>query len=212
VRELARHPSRIRGGDRRRDGVDEQDRQHEHPLLHGVRRAGRELPAAAVRTTPDGLVPQLHRGQPRQRLLGEQLAAQYGVQPASGYQQAVTQYQQALASSPPDEREAAIEVAGADAYLQNVQVAIGQQLTGNFGQSNADLKAALARGKVATQDWLDDHEASIDPVFGISVDDGAFTAQREQTSYPLSTFASQGAQPQPDSDFVSALPAAQRCG
>jgi len=146
------------------------------------------------------------------RLLGEQLAAQYGVQPASGYQQAVTQYQQALASSPSDEREAAIEVAGADAYLQNVQVAIGQQLTGNFGQSNADLKAALARGKVATQDWLDDHEASIDPVFGISVDDGAFTAQREQTSYPLSTFASQGAQPQPDSDFVSALPAAQRCG
>lgn len=146
------------------------------------------------------------------RALGDQLAQAYGVEPASGYQQQVTQLQQALASSPADQRDAVIDVAASDAYLQNVQVAIGQQLTGNFGQSNADLKAALARGKVATQDWLDDHEASIDPVFGISVDDGAFTAQREQTSYPLSTFASQGAQPQPDSDFVSALPAAQRCG
>ena len=146
------------------------------------------------------------------RLLGQQLADQYGVEPAPGYQQAVTQYEQALASSPADERDAAIEVAGADAYLQNVQVAVGQQLTGNSGQSNADLKAALERGKVATQDWLNDHDAFIDPVFGISVDDGAFTPQQNQTSYPLSSFASQGAQAQPDASFVSSLPTAQVCG
>lgn len=146
------------------------------------------------------------------RLLGEQLADQYDVTPAPGYQQAVSQYEQALASSPADERDAAIEVAGADAYLENVQVAIGQKLTGNTGQTNADLKAALERGKVATQDWLNDHDAFIDPVFGIAVDDGAFSPQPDQTSYPLSSLASQGAQTPPDSDFVSSLPAAQRCG
>jgi hypothetical protein len=146
------------------------------------------------------------------RMLGKQLADQYDVEPASGYEQAVTQYQQALASSPADERDVAIEVAGADAYLQNVQVAIGQQLTGNEGQSNADLKAALERGKVATQDWLNDHDAFIDPVFGISVDEGAFTPQQDQTSYPLSSFASQGAQAQPDAGFVDSLPTAQVCG
>jgi hypothetical protein len=146
------------------------------------------------------------------RLLGEQLAEQYAVQPASGYQQAVSQYQQALASSPADERDAAIEVAGADAYLQNVQVAIGQQLTGNQGQSNADLKAALERGQVATQDWLKGHHAIIDPVFGVAVDGGSFSQQKDDTSYALSTFAAQGAQAQPDSTYVSSLPAAQRCG
>jgi hypothetical protein len=146
------------------------------------------------------------------RLLGEQLAKQYAVQPASGYQHAVSQYQQALASSPADERDAAIEVAGADAYLQNVQVSIGQLLTGNQGQSNADLKAALARGQVATQDWLMRHHAFIDPVFGLAVDGGSFSQQKDDTSYALSTFAAQGAQAQPDSTYVSSLPAAQRCG
>jgi hypothetical protein len=146
------------------------------------------------------------------RLLGQQLAAQYAVQPASGYQSQVSQFNQALASSPADQRDAVIQVAAADAYLQNVQVAIGQQLTGNEGESDADLKAALQRGRVATQDWLDDHDASIDPVFGVSVDGGRFTQTQDQTSYPLSAFASQGAKPQPDDTYTSALPAAQRCG
>jgi hypothetical protein len=63
-----------------------------------------------------------------QRALGEQLADAYGVQPASGYQRQVSQFRQVLASSPADQRDAAIAVAGADPYLQNVQVSIGQQL------------------------------------------------------------------------------------
>src|SRR4051812_2984539 len=63
------------------------------------------------------------------RLLGEELVEQYSVQPASSYQAAVAQYQQALATAPADELAAVIKVAAADAYLQNVQVAIGQQLT-----------------------------------------------------------------------------------
>jgi hypothetical protein len=150
------------------------------------------------------------------RLLGQELADQYAVQPAAGYQAQVSQYEQALASSPADQRDAVVQVAAADAYLQNVQIAIGQQLTGNEGQSSADLKAALARGKVATQDWLNDHDAFIDPVFGVSVADGAFTPQREQTSYPLSALASGGAQissqQAPPDSYTSALPAAQRCG
>jgi hypothetical protein len=149
------------------------------------------------------------------RLLGRELADQYAVTPASGYQTAVSQYQQALASMPADQRDAVIQVAGADAYLQNVQVAIGQQLTGNEGQSNDDVKAALQRGEVATQDWLNDHDASIDPVFGISVDGGKFSPDRDQTSYPLSPLASAGAQAAgqqgPPESYTSALPPSQLC-
>jgi peptidyl-prolyl cis-trans isomerase SurA len=149
------------------------------------------------------------------RLLGQELADQYAVQPASGYRTAVSQYEQGLASAPADERDAVIQVAGADPYLQNVQVSVGQQLTGNEGQSNDDLKAALERGQVATQDWLNDHDASIDPVFGIAVDGGAFSPQRDQTSYALSPLASAGAQPAgqqgPPESYTSALPAPQLC-
>jgi hypothetical protein len=146
------------------------------------------------------------------RALGQQLAAQYGVQPASGYQQQVSQYQQVLASGPADQRDAVVAVQAADAYLQNVQVAIGQQLTGNEGQTSADIKAALERGQVATQDWLADHDVFIDPVFDLSVDGGNFSRQQDQTSYPLSTFASLGAQAQPDQSYTSQLPPAQVCG
>jgi hypothetical protein len=151
------------------------------------------------------------------RALGEQLADQYDVQPATGYQQALSQYQQSLADSPADQRDAAILVAGADAYLQNVQVAVGQQLSGNSGSSNADIKAALQRGQVATQDWLKDHDAFVDPVFGIKVDGGQFTPTTDQTSYALSALASQGtkvslsSQSGPPASYTAQLPAAQVC-
>jgi hypothetical protein len=149
------------------------------------------------------------------RLLGQELADQYAVQPASGYQATVSQYEQALASAPADQRDAVVQVAAADAYLQNVQVAIGQQLTGNEGQSNEDLEAALQRGEVATQEWLNDNDASIDPVFGIAIDGGKFSPDRDQTSYPLSPLASAGAQSTgqqgPPDSYTSALPPSQLC-
>jgi len=148
------------------------------------------------------------------RLLGEQLAQKYHVSPASGYQSQVSQLQQALASAPGEQRDAVVAVAASDAYLQNVQVAIGQQLTGNEGQSNADIKAALQRGRVATQEWLNDHDAFVDPVFGLSVDGGRFSLHKDQTSYPLSAMASSGARTTgtPDSSYVQALPPSQVCG
>jgi hypothetical protein len=146
------------------------------------------------------------------RALGQQLADQYSVQPASGYQTQVSQFQQALASSSPEERDAAIAVAGADAYLENVEVSVGQEITGATGQTNADLKAALQRGQVAASDWLNDHDAFVDPVFGLAVHGGTFTALKDQTSYPLSALASQGAAAQPASSYTSALPASQVCG
>jgi peptidyl-prolyl cis-trans isomerase SurA len=150
------------------------------------------------------------------RALGEQLAAAYDVQPASGYQQQVSQLEQALTSAPADQQAAVIDVAAADAYLQNVQVAIGQELTGKVGQTNAEIKAALQRGQVATRDWLADHKVYLDPVFGRSVDGGSFSTVNNQTSYPLSPLASQGAQldgqQAPPSSYTAQLPSAQVCG
>ena len=149
------------------------------------------------------------------RALGEELADQYSVQPASGYQAQISQIQQALASAPADQRQAVVDVAGSDAYLQNVQIAIGQLLTGSTGSTSADLKAALQRGEVATQDWLNDHDSFIDPVFGLKVDDGNFSRSQDQTSYAVSALARGGvaafsSQGPPDS-YTAALPAAQVC-
>ena len=150
------------------------------------------------------------------RALGSALADQYGVQPASGYQSQVSQIQQALATAPLDQQQAVIDVAASDAYLQNVQVSIGQQLTGDEGTADADVKANLQRGQVATQDWLKDHDTFIDPVFGISVDGGKFSRAQDQTSYALSSLAKGGveaftSQQGPPASYTSALPASQIC-
>jgi hypothetical protein len=148
------------------------------------------------------------------RLLGQELADVYDVEPAAGYQTQLSQIEQAFTSAPADQRQAVIDVAGSDAYLQNVQVAIGQQLTGNQSQFKDDVKAALQRGQVATREWLNDHDAYIDPVFDISVDGGNFIREQDRTSYPVSALAAAGAQTTaaPDESYTSALPAAQRCG
>jgi len=149
------------------------------------------------------------------RALGKQLADAYDVQPAAGYQQQVAQYQTALASSPADDRDAAIEVAAADAYLQNVQVAVGQKLTHSTGSTNEELKADLQRGQVATTDWLADHDAFIDPVFGVAVDDGKFSQTDDQTSVAVSALARGGtqlaSQQGPPTSYTGQLPAAQVC-
>lgn len=149
-----------------------------------------------------------------QRLLGEQLADQYDVQPSSQYTQRIDQIEQQFAAADPQAKAAVVDVEGGNPFLQTVQIAIGQKLLTDSGQPATSAKAALQRGEVATQAWLTDHSISIDPVFGVAVDGGQFKPVTDQTSYPLSALASQGASgaSQPDPDYVGALAASQVCG
>jgi peptidyl-prolyl cis-trans isomerase SurA len=149
-----------------------------------------------------------------ERDLGQQLADQYAVQPTSQYQTRLNQVAQQFASAAPDVKQAVLDVEGGDPYLQTIQVAIGQKLLTEAGTPTTQAKAALQRGQVATQDWLRTHSASIDPVFGVAVDGGAFDAVQDQTSYPLSALASSGAVTtgQPDPTYTAALTPGQLCG
>jgi len=151
-----------------------------------------------------------------QRLLGEQLAQAYDVQPGTAYTQQVDQVEQSFASAPSRLRDAVVDVEAGSTYLTAVQTAIGEKLLAESGTPAADAKAAAQRGQVATEDWLKTHAIDIDPVFGIAADGGRFQAAPDQTSYPLSTLASQGAAPvsgaQPDPAYTSALSSSQVCG
>jgi hypothetical protein len=149
-----------------------------------------------------------------ERFIGEGLAAQYHVAPAPGYRQNQAQVQQQFSQAPADQLAAVLDVEGGDPYLQNVQVAVGQQLTGNYGQANADIKAAQQRGIVATQDWLKSHSVEIDPALGVTVENGQVKRVRDDTSYPVSALASAGAQQTgaPDPSYTAALTPSQLCG
>lgn len=149
-----------------------------------------------------------------ERLLGEQLAADYDVQPSSQYATQVANLRQQFASASSSARDAGIKVDAGDAFLKTVQVSVGQKLLAESGTTSPSLKAAFARGQVATQDWLKDHDIKVDPSLGLSVDQGAVTFKRDQTSYPLSTLASQGMSAPssaPDPAYTSALPPSQVC-
>jgi len=149
------------------------------------------------------------------QLLGRSLADQYAVAPGSGYAQSMTQLKQQLPAMSAAQRRAVLEVEGGFRYLQWVQVAVGQKLLAASGQSAGDVKAALQRGQVATQEWVKSHAINIDPVFGVAANGGQFKSVPDQTSYPVSTLASLGAAgttTQPDPSYTSALTPAQRCG
>ena len=168
---------------------------------------------------PDGLPMRFFRqivtANLSERLLGQQLADQYGVQPSSQYQQAVNNLRQQFASAPSDVRDAGIEVGGGDVYLKTVQLAVGKKLLEQSGQSNPSPKASFARGQVATEDWLKDHTIDVDPSLGVTFDKtGTPTYKRDSTSYPLSTLASQGTSgptDAPDPAYVASLPSSQVC-
>jgi peptidyl-prolyl cis-trans isomerase SurA len=150
-----------------------------------------------------------------ERLLGEQLAAQYDVQPSSEYAAAVANIRQQFGAASPDALEAGINVAGGDPYLKTVQLAVGRKLLAEAGQTSPSDKAAFARGQVATEDWLKDHHIKVDPSLGVTFSKAAPVFKRDQTSYPVSPLASQGmVDPSkgPDPAYTAALPASQVCG
>ncbi|MGA8248667.1 MAG: hypothetical protein WB797_17295 [Nocardioides sp.] len=173
-----------------------------------------QIQQSSTKLIPMRLLRQYVAASLSQRLLGEQLASEYDVRPTSQYTQRIDQIEQQFASASADAKKAVVDVEGGDAYLQTVQVAIGQKLLAASGRSAGSVKAALERGQVATQDWLTTHTIRIDPVFGVAVDGGQFKPATDQTSYPLSVLASQGASSttQQDPAYVGALPPSQVCG
>src|SRR4249919_2366618 len=68
-----------------------------------------------------------------QRLLGEQLAAAYDVQPTAAYTQQVDKVEQQFASSSSTLRDAVVDVEAGGAYLSTVQEAVGQKLLAESG-------------------------------------------------------------------------------
>jgi hypothetical protein len=176
-------------------------------FLPQLQQGGQKVPMRYVR--------QLVATNLAQRALGQQLADEYSVQPTSDYASQVTQLTQQFSTATPEVQQAVIDVEGGPAYLQNVQVAVGHQLLAASGNPTTKVKVAYQRGQVATQDWLRSNSATIDPVFGASVDGGAFTQGYDQTSYPLSTLAAAGfrsTSQSADPAYTAGLPPSQICG
>lgn len=163
---------------------------------------------------PLGYVRQVVASGLADRLLGEQLAHQYDVQPSKEYSAFLSQVDLQFKAASDDVKHTVIDVDGGTPYLQTVQLSIGKKLLDEEGKSSTDQNVLLARGKAATDEYLKSNRVEADPVLGIDFKDGRASANGDHTAYGVSAA---GKVPldnstTPDVGYTSSLTGSQRCG
>jgi hypothetical protein len=140
----------------------------------------------------------------------EQLAAEHGVDPTQDYERVVTDLEAQTRNLPEDQRDAVVEVNGSSAYVQAVQLAVGDKLLGEEGEPSGP-EAAGQRGADELNAWLDDHDIDINPEFGIAFEDGQVVSEDTQLAFAVGDTATTSALEAPDQEYAKSLPASQRC-
>ena len=150
----------------------------------------------------------------------EQLAEHYSVEVPPSYDEAVRALRTDMETSfRADRVDQALEVDSAGPYVEAVELAVGELLLEQSGDSGADDAAKQARGKDALEEWLSEHPADVNPRYGIAVTDtdlGPPNFVDTGTSFPLSANAvsaeKAGSEEGPDPAYTATLPSSQRCG
>jgi hypothetical protein len=135
----------------------------------------------------------------------DQFAAEQGVTATDDYDQAVSRAKESLVDLPDDQVQALVDVQGAPIYVQAVERAVGEEQGETGG-------AAVKAGEKEFLAWLDDQDISLDPRFGISIDEGTTATADTSLSYPLGDTAQQADADEPDTTYAAGLPDNQRCG
>jgi len=147
-----------------------------------------------------------------QRMVAEQLAAEYDVEPGATYDDAMVQLEARLRGLDEDVREATKTVESASAYVQAIQIAVGAQLLEEAGGTDATQDTQLARGQEAFADWVADNDVEFDPEFGVDLVDGVVQPVDSTLSVPVGEGAKAAAtRDASDQDYATSLPAAHTC-
>lgn len=146
------------------------------------------------------------------RSIGEQLSADYDVEPGRTYDQQVAELTQSTASFDEEVRDAVILVDTEQAYTQSIQAAVGRQLLDEEGAGDVKYSDTVARGQAAYEDWTAENGVTFDPKFGVDLVDGEAQPVDTSLSYPVGEAAVAGAQQNPDPSYAQTLPGSQRCG
>lgn len=142
----------------------------------------------------------------------EQMADDYGVQPADDYERAIADIEKQITDFSETEQEAVLEVEGAATYVAAVQLSVGEQLLLDEGVAEPGPTESGERGLAAFTDWLDENGVEINPEYGISVEDASINTADESVSFAVGETAVQGMAEEPDPAYAASLPDSQRCG
>ncbi|WP_155993161.1 hypothetical protein [Nocardioides sp. URHA0020] len=142
------------------------------------------------------------------RSAADQLLAEHGVEADASYADAVEQVRAKLTALKPAERDALIEVEGAETYVAAAELAVGRETLGG-SPSDDDAKAA---GEKEFVSWLDDHDVRIDPRYSVAIKQGKTVLLDTGLSLPVSRTAKSSDATTPDTTYAAGLPSTQRCG
>lgn len=152
------------------------------------------------------------------RMMGDQVAEDYGVEAGADYVDVRNQVEALLGEVPEELHEAVIDSETTQQYLESVTTAAGRvALEAEGGADPTDEEAAL-RGQDIFSEVLVDADVSLDPRYGLVFTEAGVEVGDSSSSQAVSYPASQGvARPEtgtvdPDADWVMALPSSQRCG
>jgi hypothetical protein len=147
-------------------------------------------------------------------LLTHQFAEEKGLEPATGYKQAIASLKKEVAKAdvPAKVGATVIEFQSRGVYHDAVLVSAGLSDLAGEGKT-ADQAGALQRGEEVFAKWRDSVDVSIDPRFGTVEGDALdYAAPGDALSVRVSDVAKRAAAGQADTEYVESLPASQRCG
>ena len=143
------------------------------------------------------------------RSAAEQLADDLGVEPTGTYKSDLAQLMPQLEDLSDAQRDAVVEIIGAQAYAQDVLTVIGGDELAKDGTTDATDEDKYAAGQDALAKWVADNDVEVNPKYGIEL--GTQTQVDTDLSYALGTTAKDGLKPEADPDYAAALPAHLVC-
>lgn len=146
-------------------------------------------------------------------LLTQQFAEEKGLEPATGYKQALASIRADVAAAEVSDKvgDTVIEFQTRDVFHQAVMVSAGLADLAGEGKT-ADEAGARQRGEELFAEWRDSVDVSVDPRFG-KVEGATLQYSPGDTLAVRVTDLAKGAgAAAPDKEYVDSLPPSQRCG
>ncbi|WP_185996058.1 hypothetical protein [Nocardioides campestrisoli] len=165
--------------------------------------AGQEVPMAVVRQSALNILVVTGAAQ--------QIADKYEVEPGADYERARSAARQQAKLFDEEQQDGFVVAASADALIQGVMTATGEQLLIEEGVAKPTEEEAIQRGSETFWSWPEVLDLDVNPVFDVEEVQGQLrpAAGADQVSFPVSATAQSASDPE---QAASGLPAYLRCG
>ncbi len=146
------------------------------------------------------------------RTAGEQIAAEYAVEPGADYASAVADLDDQIGTLPEEQQEAVVILQMSTPYRQAVTAAAARKLLAQEGVVDPTDEQLQRRAGVLTSQWNEGNPTDIDPRFGRLGQDGYEPG--ESLAFAVSQAAEDGdVTDQAElAGIAEGLPVSQRCG